>query len=109
MPLYEYRCRDCGHVVEVLQKVNASPPRTCERCKGKLQKLISRSSFQLKGGGWFSQGYGGASSKSSTQKSPASEKSEKSEKSDKSDESDKSDKGKTESAPSKAAKGKDGD
>ncbi len=60
MPLYEYLCRNCGHKVEVLQKLNDPPQRNCGVChaKGKLEKQISRTSFQLKGGGWFSQGYG---------------------------------------------------
>ncbi len=61
MPLYEYRCLKCGHVIEVLQKLSDRPPRKCGVCSGKLEKLISRTSFQLKGGGWFAHGYGGPS------------------------------------------------
>ena len=61
MPLYEYRCTKCGAEMEVLQKFSDPPKRRCRKCHGKLEKLISRTSFQLKGGGWFEQGYGGSS------------------------------------------------
>ena len=63
MPLYEYRCLKCGRVSEVLQRINDRPLRKCEICSGRLKKLISRTSFQLKGGGWFSHGYGPAPAK----------------------------------------------
>ncbi len=58
MPIYEYRCRACGHEFERMQKVDARPPRGCPQCAGKVEKLISRTSFQLKGGGWFASDYG---------------------------------------------------
>lgn len=65
MPIYEYRCRDCGETVEVMQKMTDRPLRKCRSCSGKLEKLISRTSFQLKGGGWFDSGYtNGAKGKS---------------------------------------------
>ena len=57
MPIYEYRCEQCGHTVEILQKVGARPGRKCEKCSGRLKKLISRTSFLLKGGGWYTEGY----------------------------------------------------
>jgi putative FmdB family regulatory protein len=63
MPLYEYRCRSCHEVFEVLQKYGDRSLRKCERCGGKLEKLISRTSFLLKGGGWFADGYGSSSSR----------------------------------------------
>ena len=66
MPLYEYRCTKCGHEVEVLQKFTDPPLRRCEKCRSKVEKLISRSSFQLKGGGWYDQGYSGSDSKKPT-------------------------------------------
>ncbi len=62
MPLYEYRCLKCGDVTEVLQKLSDRPLRKCRLCSGKLEKLISRTSFQLKGGGWFAHGYGSSGS-----------------------------------------------
>ena len=58
MPLYEYGCKGCGHTFEVLQKFSDRTLRTCKLCHGRLEKLISRTSFQLKGGGWYDQGYG---------------------------------------------------
>jgi putative FmdB family regulatory protein len=58
MPIYEYRCKSCGDVSEALQKVNDPPLRRCAKCSGSLEKLISRTSFQLKGGGWYAHGYG---------------------------------------------------
>jgi putative FmdB family regulatory protein len=58
MPIYEYRCKSCGTLIEVIQKFDDKPLRKCRECSGRLEKLISRTSFQLKGGGWFAQGYG---------------------------------------------------
>jgi putative FmdB family regulatory protein len=66
MPLYEYRCKSCGHTFEVIQKFSDRPLRTCRECSGPVEKLISRSSFQLKGGGWFIGDY--SKSKSSPKK-----------------------------------------
>ncbi len=85
MPLYEYRCLKCGNVIEVLQKLSDGRLRKCSLCSGKLEKLISRTSFQLKGGGWFAHGYGspgadGAKSdKDSTGDKPAAKSSKKEE------------------------------
>ena len=59
MPMYEYRCTSCGHTLEVIQKYNDKPLKKCTECRGPLEKLISRSAFQLKGGGWYNEGYGG--------------------------------------------------
>jgi putative FmdB family regulatory protein len=66
MPIYEYRCTSCGHTLEVIQKVNDKPLKKCTECSGSLEKLISRSAFQLKGGGWYNEGYGGQGKSSST-------------------------------------------
>jgi putative FmdB family regulatory protein len=58
MPIYEYLCEGCGKVNEKLQKVNDPPPARCDECgEKKLAKLVSRSAFQLKGGGWYSDLY----------------------------------------------------
>jgi putative FmdB family regulatory protein len=65
MPIYEYECTDCGNLIEVIQKIGARAPGRCEKCTGKLKKKISRASFQLKGGGWYSDGYGSSDSSSS--------------------------------------------
>ena len=58
MPIYEYRCTSCGDLSEVLQKVHDKPLTKCKKCGGKLEKLISRTSFQLKGSGWYVTDYG---------------------------------------------------
>lgn len=66
MPIYEYRCTACGHLIEVIQKHGDKPLTKCTECSGKLEKLISRTAFRLKGGGWYAEGYGkgsGASAK----------------------------------------------
>ncbi len=58
MPIYEFLCESCGKVNERLQKLDDPPPARCEECGSKrLAKLVSRSAFQLKGGGWYSDLY----------------------------------------------------
>ena len=57
MAVYEYECLSCGAHFEVWQKITDPPLTTCERCGGKLQKLISKSSFILKGTGWYVTDY----------------------------------------------------
>ena len=57
MPLYEYRCKSCGEAFEVIQKFSDRPLKKCRTCSGPLEKLISRSSFQLRGGGWCVNNY----------------------------------------------------
>ena len=85
MPIYEYRCTSCGNEFEIIQKVGARALRKCEECSGKLEKLISRTSFQLRGGGWFASDYSksGGGAKSSSTSSSTSSKSESSKSSDK--------------------------
>jgi len=58
MPIYEYECDKCGHSFEREQSISDPPVKTCPKCRGrKVTKLISRSSFVLKGGGWYADGY----------------------------------------------------
>jgi putative FmdB family regulatory protein len=57
MPIYEYKCRSCGSVVEVIQKVNERPLDTCDQCGGALVKLISSPAIQFKGPGWYVTDY----------------------------------------------------
>jgi putative FmdB family regulatory protein len=61
MPIYEYVCKKCGRQFEVIQKFSDDPLKTCSECKGKLSKMISQSSFQLKGAGWYVTDYAGKS------------------------------------------------
>jgi putative FmdB family regulatory protein len=53
MPIYEYMCEKCGKTIEAIQKVNDPAPE----CHGKMKKLISKSSFILKGKGWYVTDY----------------------------------------------------
>ncbi len=67
MPIYEYLCLTCGGEFEVMQKVSDPPPRrhTCSP-KSKVKRKLSLTAFQLKGGGWYAEGYAkgnGASAK----------------------------------------------
>jgi len=57
MPIYEYECKECGKIKEVFQKFSDKPLTQCKRCSGKLHKLISHSSFHLKGTGWYVTDY----------------------------------------------------
>jgi putative FmdB family regulatory protein len=57
MPIYEYECTACGRIEEVLQKVSDRPLVKCSQCAGKMHKLISQSSFHLKGTGWYVTDY----------------------------------------------------
>ncbi|HOI16793.1 MAG TPA: zinc ribbon domain-containing protein [Geobacteraceae bacterium] len=66
MPLYEYRCSDCGQEFELRQKFSDEPATVCPACGGSIEKLISRTSFSLKGSGWYNEGY----SKDSRPKTP---------------------------------------
>jgi len=63
MPIYEYRCKECAHDVEVLQKLSDPPLVTCPACgKDALQKLVSAAGFQLKGSGWYVTDFRGGGS-----------------------------------------------
>ena len=54
MPIYEYACKKCGHELEAIQKISADPLKKCPKCsKLSLQRLISATSFRLKGSGWY--------------------------------------------------------
>ncbi|MCP4162735.1 MAG: zinc ribbon domain-containing protein [Deltaproteobacteria bacterium] len=62
MPVYEYQCSECGQIQEAFQKISEPPLESCTQCKGQLKKLISQSSFHLKGSGWYVTDYGGSKS-----------------------------------------------
>ncbi len=57
MPIYEYECDECGHHVEALQKFTDPPILECDKCHASMKKLISQSSFHLKGTGWYVTDY----------------------------------------------------
>jgi putative FmdB family regulatory protein len=56
MPTYEYSCTSCG-TFDVEQRITEPALATCDKCGGPVQRLISRSSFALRGGGWYADGY----------------------------------------------------
>ena len=88
MPIYEYQCEKCGEF-EVTQRITEGPLKKCPTCKRKVKKLISSTSFHLKGSGWYVTDYarkgkdgggkddgakeGGAASKSGESKSSGAE------------------------------------
>jgi putative FmdB family regulatory protein len=57
MPIYEYQCSQCGKKYEVLQRWNDADLKRCKFCKGKVSKLISPTTFHLKGSGWYATDY----------------------------------------------------
>jgi putative FmdB family regulatory protein len=60
MPFYEYQCKNCGHALEAMQKVNDAPLRKCPECgKSQLTRLMSAPVFRLKGGGWYETDFKG--------------------------------------------------
>jgi len=68
MPIYEYQCQTCKNIVEAWQSLSDEPLSVCPECAGEMKKLISASSFHLKGGGWYADGYasGSCNSKKAT-------------------------------------------
>ena len=62
MPIYEYECTRCGNIEEAIQKFSDKPLKKCRQCSGKLHRLISQSSFHLKGSGWYVTDYANRSS-----------------------------------------------
>jgi len=97
MPIYEYECTQCGNIEEALQKFSDKPLTRCGHCNGKLTKLVSQSTFHLKGSGWYVTDY--------AKKSKGSAKPSEKEKQSKSAESKSSDSGsdRKKTAPEKSA------
>jgi putative FmdB family regulatory protein len=88
MPIYEYECNKCGRIEEALQMFSDKPLTKCRHCTGKLNRLVSRSSFHLKGTGWYVTDYANKSrtsakpEKENTKKDSPSKKAEPPKKSD---------------------------
>ncbi len=59
MPIYEYECLKCGKTTEAMQRFSDQPLTKCAHCEGRLRKLISMSTFHLKGSGWYTTDYAG--------------------------------------------------
>jgi putative FmdB family regulatory protein len=75
MPIYAYKCSECGHAKDVLQKVSDSPLTTCPACgKEAFSKQITAAGFQLKGSGWYATDFkGGSGGASAPASAPATE------------------------------------
>lgn len=80
MPIYEYECLKCGKRSEAMQRFSDPPLTECSQCKGELRKLISMSTFHLKGSGWYTTDYAGKNQSTSAPKSAESAPAEKAEK-----------------------------
>lgn len=82
MPIYEYECTKCKKHHEIMRKITEKPLTICPSCGGKMKKLISNTSFVLKGSGWYatdyasSKGKGGAKDPDKKEKKPIDLKSE---------------------------------
>ena len=77
MPIYEYRCAECGEEHEALQKVSEPPLTVCPACgKPALQKQLSAAGFQLKGSGWYATDFKAPAKKPGDKKTEKTEKTE---------------------------------
>jgi len=74
VPIYEYQCSKCSEVFEAFQKITDGPLTECKFCQGKVEKLISQSSFQLKGTGWYLTDYAKKTSVGNTNDKPKTDK-----------------------------------
>jgi len=69
LPLYPYRCTQCGHRFEKIQSFSAEPEKECPKCQGLLERPLTAPGLQFKGAGWYVNDYapkGGSSSSEST-------------------------------------------
>lgn len=76
MPLYEYRCKKCGHTFEKIQQFSDRPVKKCPKCGGAVEQLLSAPAVQFKGSGWYVTDYArkGGSEKSKSESASSSDK-----------------------------------
>jgi putative FmdB family regulatory protein len=86
MPLYEYKCKKCGHRFEKIQKFSDNPVKKCPECGGAVEQLLSAPAVQFKGSGWYVTDYAKKAGGAAASSDGGSEKSDKPEKSEKKDE-----------------------
>lgn len=68
MPTYNYACDACGHGFEKEQRISEDAIKKCPKCgKNKARRMISAGNFILKGGGWYSDGYGASGANKSSE------------------------------------------
>ena len=73
MPIYEYKCQKCGNQFEVFKGISDPEVKKCKFCKGNVQKMVSLSSFSLKGSGWYVTDYKGKKRQKATAKTEKTE------------------------------------
>jgi len=73
MPIYEYECTQCGQITEAMQRFSDPPLTECPQCRGPLCKMISMSTFHLKGSGWYVTDYAGRKQNNNTHSKKSSE------------------------------------
>ncbi len=76
MPIYEYKCEKCNRHHEIMQKITDKPFSICPSCGGTMKKMISNTSFVLKGSGWYVTDYAGKGKKEAKEGADNKEKSE---------------------------------
>ena len=69
MPLYPYRCTQCGHRFEKIQSFSAEPEKVCPKCGGPVERILTAPGLQFKGAGWYVNDYASKSSESSSDSS----------------------------------------
>ena len=77
LPLYEYRCKQCGHQFEKIQSFSAPEEKECPVCHGEVERLISAPAIQFKGAGWYVNDYAAKGSKSGSKSGDSESSSEK--------------------------------
>jgi putative FmdB family regulatory protein len=68
LPLYEYQCRNCHKIVERIEKLNGPHLKNCPHCKGRVERIVSRSAIAFKGSGWYVTDYARSSAPSDSGK-----------------------------------------
>jgi putative FmdB family regulatory protein len=86
MPLYEYKCKKCGHRFEKIQKFSDPPVKKCPECGGAVEQLLSPPAVQFKGSGWYVTDYAKKGGSTSASTDGGSDKTDKTDKTDKKDE-----------------------
>lgn len=71
MPIYEFQCTKCSHIDELLMSFSDPAPTSCSTCGAPTNKIISNSSFALKGSGWYVTDYGNKKSAASASSAPS--------------------------------------